>query len=202
MVYVVLGIVLFMLSTIPTKKNKKMEWMKGYSFHRGKYYKDQSIPENSLQAIQSSVDERVDIEFDVRITQDNQLIVFHDETLQRMCGVDMQVEDMTYDAICELLLKNTDQKIPTFKEALKIVNGKVNLIIEIKPTEKINTVCNLVMSELENYQGQFAICSFHPMIVTYFKKYYPTVIRGQIIKNFLNDKRSEERRVGKECRSR
>lgn len=189
MVYVALVLLVLLLTTIPTKKNKNMKWMKGYSFHRGKFSKDQSIPENSLAAIQASINQQVDIEFDVRITQDNQLIVFHDETLERMCGVDLYVENMTYDAVKEFYLKDTHQTIPTLKEVLDLVEGKVNLLIEIKPTQQIETVCQLVIQNLEYYNGNYAICSFHPMVVAYFKKHHPEIIRGQIIRNFLFDKK-------------
>ncbi len=189
MVYVTLVVMIFLFTTIPTKKKKKMEWMEGYSFHRGKFSKNQSIPENSLAAFEASVEQQVDIEFDVRITQDNQLIVFHDETLERMCGVDLYVENMTYDAIKAFYLKDTHQIIPTLKEVLDLVDGKVNLLIEVKPTKQIELICQLVMQHLKYYPGNYAICSFHPMLVAYFKKHYPEIIRGQIIRNFLFDKK-------------
>lgn len=188
MIYIFAVVVLFLISTIPTKKNKKMEWMKGYSFHRGKFCEDQSIPENSIAAIVEAIKMKADIEIDIRITADNVLVVFHDESLHRMCNVDGLIENMTYDAIQEYSLKETKEHIPTFEQVLHVVDGQINLIIEIKPTSRVDQVCTLVMEHLFDYQGNYAICSFHPMIVTYFKKYFPDVIRGQIIKNFLNDK--------------
>ena len=81
MIYIILVVLLVVASLIPTKKNKNLDWMVGHSYHRGKYQSDQSIGENSLEAIQLAVDDQVDIEIDVRITSDQELVVFHDANL-------------------------------------------------------------------------------------------------------------------------
>ena len=48
---------------------------------------DKNIPENSLPAFQEAVRQGYAIELDVRLTADGRLAVFHDDTLQRMCGL-------------------------------------------------------------------------------------------------------------------
>ena len=53
--------------------------------HRGLHYKKE-VPENSLLAILKAVENSYDIEFDITITNDGKIVVFHDEDLKRLCG--------------------------------------------------------------------------------------------------------------------
>ena len=188
MIYIILVILLVVASLVPTKKNKNLDWMVGHSYHRGKYQSDQSIGENSLEAIQLAVDDQVDIEIDVRITSDQELVVFHDANLKRMCGVDLNIESLSLDQLKEYPLKDSGSKIPGFVEMLEVVDGKIGLIIEIKPTQHIQAVSDKLMFQLKDYHGNYAICSFDPFILNYFKEHYPHVIRGQIIFNFFKNK--------------
>ena len=50
--------------------------------HRGMH---SNCPENSLMAFQKAVQKGYPIELDVQLTKDNEVIVFHDSTLKRMC---------------------------------------------------------------------------------------------------------------------
>lgn len=186
--YVVLILMVFFGMTIPTKKGKSMGWMEGVSSHRGRFTKDQSIAENSKSAFKASINETLDIELDVRITKDNQLIVFHDRTLTRMCGVELDVETETLETLQQYPLGNSKDTIPTLKDTLSMIDGQVNLIIEIKPTKKINEICQLIVNQLDDYPGKFAICSFEPRILRWFKDNRTNYIRGQIIQSYLNDK--------------
>lgn len=187
--YAVLLLVLFLASTIPTKKGKVMNWMKGVSAHRGRFTQNQTVAENSKSAFEAAINEKLDIELDVRITKDNQLIVFHDRTLNRMCGVELDVEAETLETLQQFPLGNSEDTISTFEEVLDLINNQVNLIIEIKSTKKIEKTCQLLAELLDNYQGTFAICSFEPRILRWFKENRNHYIRGQIVQSYLNDKR-------------
>lgn len=188
MIYILIGIVVVLLSLIPTRKRKDLTWMKGYSYHRGKYTQDQRIGENSKAAITLAMADQRPAEIDVRITSDQELVVFHDASLLRMCGVDALVESLTLKEVQAHPLSVSQAAIPSLQEVLKLVGGSIGLIIEIKPTTHIAATCEALMAQLENYNGNYAICSFDPFIVGYFKKHYPYVIRGQIIHNFFKNK--------------
>ena len=56
--------------------------------HRGLFDNASDAPENSLLAFKKAVDAGYGIELDVQLSKDNQLVIFHDATLNRMCGVD------------------------------------------------------------------------------------------------------------------
>ncbi len=60
------------------------------------------------------------------------LVVFHDATLGRMCGIDRRVNELTFAELRQLSLVNTKEHIPSFQEALALVNGKVPLLVELK----------------------------------------------------------------------
>jgi glycerophosphoryl diester phosphodiesterase len=86
--------------------------------------------ENTLESFRKAIDLGANaIEFDVRKTKDNALIVIHDENLKRTWGKNLLVKD------CDLKLikKISDNKIPTLEEALKFIDRKVEkILIEIK----------------------------------------------------------------------
>lgn len=178
-------LLLFIITLLPSKQRKEMDWMKRHTAHRGYFSEDQSIPENSMAAFEKAVGRKMNIELDVRLDKEGELIVFHDLTLDRMCDVIGQVESIDHAHMQQWYLKDSKEKIPTLKQVLDFVDGQVGLIIEIKPTKQIERVCTNVCALLDQYPGKFAVCSFHPMIVYYFKKHRPQYIRGQIIEPFF-----------------
>lgn len=97
----------------------------------------QNHPENSLAAIQESIDLGIDIiEFDIRQTQDGELVVMHDETIDRTTNGKGEVDDLKFSELQELNLKFenqlTTEKIPTFEEVLKLTKNKILLDIDFK----------------------------------------------------------------------
>ena len=97
--------------------------------HRGLFDNNSDAPENSLAAFQKAVDAGYGIELDVQLSKDNKLVVFHDATLKRMCGVDGKVWEYTLAELKQFKLANSNETIPTFEEFLEVVDGKVPLIL-------------------------------------------------------------------------
>ena len=151
--------------------------------HRGLHKKDKSIPENSLGAFQAAVDAGYGIELDVHLTADEQLVVFHDDTLKRVCGVEGRTDDQTLAQLRQLRLYNTEYTIPTFDEVLDVLGGKVPLILEIKRGEKRERnalLCKKIRERLLRYDGPVCIESFDPAIVAWWRHNAPEVLRGQL----------------------
>ena len=101
-----------------------------------------TTPENTLAAFKKALELGVDmIEMDVRLTKDEKIVVFHDETLDRTTNGGGAVVDYTLEEIKELDAGSwfdpayRDEKIPTLKEALDLINGKCKVLIEIKHEE-------------------------------------------------------------------
>ena len=147
--------------------------------HRG-VFNNKNIPENSLKAFEKAMSMDFSIELDIQLTKDNVLIVFHDENLKRLTGLNKKVTDCTYLEIKNLTLLETKEKIPTLKEVLDLIQKKVLLDIEIKGKKRIKTLCNLLVKELSDYEN-FILKSFNPRIVHYLKKHYPNLEVGYII---------------------
>lgn len=151
--------------------------------HRGLHKKDKSIPENSLPAFQAAVDAGYGIELDVHLTADDQLVVFHDDTLKRACGVEGRTDDRTLAELKQLRLFGTEYTLPTLDEVLDVLQGKVPLILEIKRGEKAarNTLlCEKIRARLLRYDGPVCIESFDPRIVAWWRRNAPEVLRGQL----------------------
>lgn len=150
--------------------------------HRG-VFNNINIPENSLSAFKKSIDMNLPIELDVMLTSDNKLVVFHDFNLSRMTGEDLFLEYVTYEEINKINLLDTKEKIPTLKEVLELVNGKVFLDIEIKCTKNYKKICQEVASLLDDYKYDFFVQSFNPKIIKWFNKNRRNYLTGLIIMN-------------------
>ena len=149
--------------------------------HRGLH--TNLIPENSLLSFSKALEYNYAIEFDLTITKDEKVVVFHDDNLLRLCNVDKDIEDVTYSYLKELNLNNSNEKIPLFKEVLDLLNGKIALIIEIKKHKSIGVLEKNIVKLLNNYYGEYFICSFDKNILTWFKNNNSNLKRGLIFES-------------------
>ena len=100
--------------------------------HRGLFDNKSEAPENSLAAFRKAVEAGYGIELDVQLSKDKKLVVFHDATLKRMCGVSGNVWDYTLEELKQFRLADSKETIPTFEEFLEVVDGRVPFILEYK----------------------------------------------------------------------
>lgn len=152
--------------------------------HRGLHNISIGIPENSMLAFSKAIEKKYIIELDVHILKDGQVVVFHDDNLKRITGVNKNVKDMTYNEISKLKLQDTNNYIPLFKDVLNLINGQVPVIIELKYDTKCGLLEKEVLNILKNYNGKFAIKSFSPFSIRYIRKHNPEIIRGQLASDF------------------
>lgn len=179
------------LMTRPGKRPDYSPLKKHLYAHRGLHNNDTDAPENSMAAFQKAVAAGYGIEFDVQLTKDRIPVVFHDETLTRVCGVDGNVRDYTYEELQQFTLCNSNERIPLFEDFLKLIHGQVPLIVEIKIHENADEVCSRVDAILKDYQGVYCMESFHPLAVRWYKKHRPEVVRGQLSSNFNKPEKRE-----------
>ena len=144
---------------------------KNFIAHRGLHY---LFCENTLSSFQQAIDKNYIIEFDVQLSKDQEIIVFHDYSLNRLYDVNQFVKDLKMD---ELRIYH----IPTVQEVLDLVSGRVPIIVEIKVYQKV--LLNKLIGLLDQYGGEFAIQSFFPKVLLYFKNIRPFYIRGYLIYN-------------------
>ncbi len=95
-------------------------------------------PENSLSAIRHAIELGVDIvEVDVRTTKDGISVLMHDSSVDRTTNGSGKVKDFTLEELKSLKLKLrdgmvTDEQIPTFEEALKVIYGNIMADLDLK----------------------------------------------------------------------
>lgn len=164
--------------------------------HRGLHVAD-DIPENSLPAFENSVKHGFAIELDVRIIDDQTIIVFHDEKLSRMTNRDGYVSNLKAADLNEIRLLKTDCTIPTFERVLETVNGKVPLLIEIKKAEQSFALEDELIEMLKSYNGDYAVQSFDPFSMQYFYKNAKQIMRGQLASYFHHNDYDVSRREKK-----
>lgn len=144
--------------------------------HRGLWNKN--IIENSLTAYKNAVDNGFPIEIDLYLSADGELFSFHDLNLYRMTGLNADITSLSSDEINKLRLLSSDEKIPSFKEVLSLVGGKVPLLIELKDQVGGKKSVYKAVDILKDYNGEYAIQSFNPLYLKTVKKMMPNALIG------------------------
>ena len=118
--------------------------------------------ENSIEALEGAAEVGADyVEFDIILTKDNKFVVMHDYNLKRLSGLNKRVQDMNFDEVVGLTIKQGDytSKIPSLEEFVtKAKELKMKLVIELKPhgAEPSNYIDILIDEikrlKLENYK--------------------------------------------------
>ena len=176
------GIYLFLIC--PGKNKKEIQKFISYKYaHRGLH--KEGVPENSLEAFKRAAEGGFGIELDVRLSSDGVLMVFHDDTLERMTEEEGRVDKRCASELREIKLLGTDEHIPTFDEVLELVSGKVPLLVEIKEDSSDTSVSAKVAQRLKSYEGDFIIESFNPLSLEAVKKKMPNVVVGILSQNYL-----------------
>lgn len=148
--------------------------------HRGLHAQDKSVPENSLEGFRLAALAGYGAELDVQLSKDGQVVVFHDDTLDRVCGVSGRVDERSYAELQELRLCGTEHRIPLFSEVLAAYDGAGPLIVELKTGRRNDELCEKTLALLKDYKGVYCIESFDPFIVAWFRRHAPEVVRGQL----------------------
>ncbi len=148
--------------------------------HRGLHDLRADAPENSLAAFERAVTLHCPIELDVRLSADGQVMVFHDKTLMRMTGAVGRVCEHAWPAMRGLTLAGTKEHIPLLSDVLALVNGRVPLLIELKNNGRAGVLELAVWALLRSYQGPYAVQSFNPLSIIWFKRHAPQAVRGQL----------------------
>ena len=172
------------------KKHPDLKKIKGLFFaHRGFHKNNEGVPENSLKAFSCALEGGYAIENDIHITADGEIVVFHDHNLSRMCGVDKIIEEMTLEEVKSYCLLKTNEKIPTLRECLELVEGKVPLLIEFKCANLINctALCEATDKILKEYKGEYFVQSFYPFVLKWYRKNRPDILRGQLAEPFKGE---------------
>lgn len=188
-VAVLFALLLFLVAPAG-RRHKDLSLMKGLHIaHRGLHDDGREAPENSLEAFRRAADSGFAIENDIHLTKDGRIVIFHDDDLFRMCGVNGRPEDKTLSELKELRLLDTDERIPTLEECLSVIDGKVPVLIEFKlKSGSADPLCRAADEILSGYKGKYFIQSFYPPVLLWYRKNRRDVCRGQLASAFKGDK--------------
>jgi glycerophosphoryl diester phosphodiesterase len=153
--------------------------------HRGLH--NDLIPENTISAIASAFNNYFNCEIDVRLTNDNKVIVFHDDSLLRLCGIDKLVHDLTFEEIKNCKISKSNETIPLLTDVLKIIPNNKILLIELKNMNSPGTLEELVLEEIKNYYNKVSLQSFNPFTITWFKRKTRNIPVGFITSDFQDE---------------
>ena len=173
-ILVVLGVFV-----IAPARSKRAEAWRGTAFaHRGLH--GEGVDENTLEAFERACRLGVGIELDVQMTRDGELVVFHDEGLTRLAGDPRRVDEVDWAELKAMTLKEGG-RVPAFEEVLKLVDGRVPLLVELKSGRSNRKLCEGTMALLKAYEGRYVVESFNPLMLRWLRKNAPEVVRGQLV---------------------
>ena len=189
-VAVLFALWLFLIA--PRKRGAAMEPLCCPYAHRGLWGGD--VPENSLAAFRAAADAGFGIELDVQLSKDGEVMVFHDYTLDRVCGVSGKVIDHTASELGNIPLNGVENEcIPTLQQVLDAVGGRVPLLIELKGESGDAALVPRVLEVLLGYDGKWCMESFNPLLLRAVRKQAPEVVIGLLSTDLIKEKRKGSR---------
>lgn len=158
--------------------------------HRGLHDAEAGVPENSAAAVHRALRAGYGIEIDVHLSADGRVVVFHDDTLDRLTHATGPLANRTARELSDLALKGSEERIPMLSDILGIVGGQVPILIEIKDQSGVlgpgeDRLERAVAAELEGYGGPVAVMSFNPHVVAAMSDHAPDLARGLVTCAFI-----------------
>ena len=160
--------------------------------HRALHDVSDGRPENSRAAILAAIRHGYGLEIDLQMSRDGQAMVFHDYALDRLTPERGAVRQHTAAELASIPLTGGDEGIPTFAEVLKLVAGRVPLLVEIKDQDgamgdNVGLLEKAAARDADGYAGPLAYMSFNPHSVLKMLEYAPDVPRGLVTDSYSAD---------------
>ncbi|ARY37373.1 glycerophosphodiester phosphodiesterase [Brucella melitensis] len=147
--------------------------------HRGLHDQNKTCWENTLSAFDAAAKAGFAIECDAHLTRDGGVVVFHDGDLKRLAGCEGRICELTTDEATALHIGGTADHVPTLRQMLDLVDGRVPLVIELKGIEgRDDGLVAAVAKELSPYKGEAAIMSFDHHLIRRFTADAPGIPGG------------------------
>ena len=150
--------------------------------HRG-LHRVPAILENSLASFAASLEHEAGIECDLRLTADDQILVFHDADAQRLCGSPELIGQSTLAELSHLTIGG--HPLPTLAVLLALVAGRAPILLEAKVNRDLYRFGRALVAALDGYTGPAGVMSFHPGLMRWLKTNAPHLRRGLVIRRNL-----------------
>jgi glycerophosphoryl diester phosphodiesterase len=164
----------------PAPDPRRLERLGTFPFaHRGLH--GGGRVENSRAAFEAAIAAGHGIELDVQASHDGEAIVFHDEDLERLTGIQGALAAHSAAELASIRLTGADT-IPSLPDVLRIVASRAPVLIEVKsPDRRVARLCLSVYRALEGYRGPIGVMSFNPEVGRWFRRNAPFVTRGLVV---------------------
>lgn len=135
--------------------------------HRGLH--DARLPghvENTIASFDAAIERGFAIELDVQGTKDNDVVVFHDHTLDRLTSETGEVVERTREELEQIEVLGTSRPIPSLAKVLAHVDGRTPLVVELKSRfDGDVSLADAVAGAIAAYTGPVAVMSFDPALM-------------------------------------
>jgi glycerophosphoryl diester phosphodiesterase len=129
--------------------------------HRGFHDMNKTVWENTISAFTRAIDAGFAIECDLQYVADGNPVIFHDDDMERLCGIKGDVREKTAGELALFSIGGTQDKIPSLRQLLRLTKGKVPLVLELKGRKGDDDgFADSVLEALDGYEGHVALMSF------------------------------------------
>ena len=147
------------------------------------------LPENTMAAFSKALDLGADgIELDVRVSNDGQLLVFHDESTLRLCNKNAEFADIDFIEIRKLRVAGEHQ-IPTLSEVLDFIDNRCLVNIELKTSDSLSAVSDLLDFYIgdKNWNPEnLLVSSFDWIVLKQLRDRFPDIKIGVLTETDLD----------------
>jgi glycerophosphoryl diester phosphodiesterase len=163
-----------------TPQMRALDWLTARPIaHRGLHKLSSGVVENTERAFSGAIKQNYAIECDLQLTADDEAVVFHDETLERVTERTGWVKDFSTRELKSAKFKHSTDRMQILSELLEQVAGRVTLVIELKSHFDGNTqLTTRALEVLSNYNGPYCLMSFDPDMIAAIALQSPDTVRG------------------------
>lgn len=156
--------------------------------HRALHDTARGIIENTPSAVDAAMAHGFSIEVDIQLSADGEVVVFHDDDLDRLTEATGPVDALSLAELRRVAMRGTADRIMTFAELLERVAGRAALVVELKSRYDGNTAVAIRAAEIiAGYAGPLALMSFDPDLVAAVRELAPHVPRGFTMERVYDD---------------
>jgi len=148
--------------------------------HRGQHDDINVRTENSIAAFKKAIESGYNIETDVHLLKTGEVVIFHDNTLTRVCGKKVNIKDLTLDDIRgdNYLLPNGEH-LPLLSELLELIEGtNTGILLELKINGANYDLEKATYELIKGKEDRIAVQSFNPWTVAWFAANAPEFYHG------------------------
>ncbi|QGM96191.1 glycerophosphodiester phosphodiesterase family protein [Methylocystis parvus] len=150
---------------------RNLDWLTARPIaHRGLHDEKRGVVENSIGAARAAIAAGYAIECDVQPSRDGDLVVFHDDTLERLTNASGRAADLDTGSLSKISLLGSSETIPAFSSFLAAIDGRVPLVVELKSDFNDDLApARRLAKALAQYSGPVVIESFDPAPIAFLR---------------------------------